>query len=307
MIKKILSGAVWFIFLYCCGCKSNGNSTPNDFSNTAETKTPVTTVIVSRQSMQNEIWLNATSTILNKSLVKSTVTGYIIKSSLRPGQYVKAGQTLFVLKTKEAQVIGDMLPDSLKFSGKINISASQSGYISQLNHQQGDYVQDGEQLCVIANRNSFVFLLQVPFEFSIDIKINSYLEMKLPDERRIEGRVASRMPSLDSVSQTQQYLLRTDLSLQLPENLIAKVKIITNSKQQAQVLPKAAVLSDESQSDYWVMKLINDSTAVKVPVKKGMEDSTQVEILTPQFPPGTEILNTGNYGLPDTALVRVQK
>ncbi len=30
------------------------------------------------------------------------------------------------------------------------------------------------------------------------------------------------------------------------------------------VLPKQAVLGNETQTEFWVMKLINDSTAVKV-------------------------------------------
>lgn len=306
MIKKILSGVILLFSLFLWGCKSNDSST-TDGSGNAAVKTPVTVVAVGRQSMQNVVWMNATSAILNKSPVKSTITGYIISSSLLPGQSVRAGQTLFVLKTKEAQVIGGLLPDSLRLSGNILIHAPKSGYISQLDHQQGDYVQDGEQLCIIADRSSFVFLLQVPFELSSDIKMKNHLEMELPDGRKIEGNVVSLMPSLDSVSQTQRYLLRVDTSLSLPENLIVKVRIITQSKQNVQVLPKAAVLSDESQRAYWVMKLINDSTAIKVPVEKGLEDSTQVEILSPEFSPGTKILNTGNYGLPDTALVLVQQ
>jgi uncharacterized NAD(P)/FAD-binding protein YdhS len=51
------------------------------------------------------------------------------------------------------------------------------------------------------------------------------------------------------------------------------------------------------------MKMINDSTAVKVPVKKGIETSDKVEILSPEFSPQDKILLNGNYGLADTAKV----
>jgi len=40
----------------------------------------------------------------------------------------------------------------------IRIAASQSGYITTLAHQVGDYVQDGEQLAVISNSKSFGFI-----------------------------------------------------------------------------------------------------------------------------------------------------
>jgi uncharacterized NAD(P)/FAD-binding protein YdhS len=71
-------------------------------------------------------------------------------------------------------------------------------------------------------------------------------------------------------------------------------------------LPKAAVLSDETQSEFWVMKMISDSTAVKVPVKKGIETGDRIEILSPTFNPADKIIITGNYGLPDTAKVKIE-
>jgi hypothetical protein len=53
------------------------------------------------------------------------------------------------------------------------------------------------------------------------------------------------------------------------------------------------------------MKLIDSATAVKVPVKKGLETKDRVEILSPAFAPSDRILLTGNYGLSDTAKVKV--
>ena len=70
-------------------------------------------------------------------------------------------------------------------------------------------------------------------------------------------------------------------------------------------MPKAAVLTDETQSEFWVMKLINDSTAVKTLVKKGIESGYRIEILSPLFSPQEKVLITGNYGLPDTAKVQI--
>jgi hypothetical protein len=53
------------------------------------------------------------------------------------------------------------------------------------------------------------------------------------------------------------------------------------------------------------MKMIDSTTAVKVPIKKGIETTDQVEILSPVFSTGDRILVTGNYGLPDTAKVKI--
>jgi len=51
--------------------------------------------------------------------------------------------------------------------------------------------------------------------------------------------------------------------------------------------------------------MMDSVTAVKVPVVKGIETNDRIEIVRPQFSLSDKILLTGNYGLPDTARVRV--
>jgi hypothetical protein len=53
------------------------------------------------------------------------------------------------------------------------------------------------------------------------------------------------------------------------------------------------------------MLLLDSVTAAKVPIKKGVETRERVEILEPRFKAGDKILLTGNFGLPDTARVKI--
>jgi uncharacterized NAD(P)/FAD-binding protein YdhS len=55
------------------------------------------------------------------------------------------------------------------------------------------------------------------------------------------------------------------------------------------------------------MKVVDSSTAVKVPVTKGLETNGQIEIVSPAFTATDEIVLTGNYGLPDTATIKIVK
>ena len=82
--------------------------------------------------------------------------------------------------------------------------------------------------------------------------------------------------------------------------MVKHIKINTVS------LLKSAVLSDETQSQFWIMKMIDSVTAVKVMITKGMETNDKVEILSPRLLKTDKILLTGNYGLPDTAKVEVK-
>jgi hypothetical protein len=93
----------------------------------------------------------------------------------------------------------------------------------------------------------------------------------------------------------------------LPENLSVLVQLSKSSKENAQVIDKSCVLSNETMDNFWVMKLINDTTAVKVVIKTGMTAGNKIEILSPAFTIHDRIINTGNYGLSDTAFVNIIK
>jgi hypothetical protein len=224
----------------------------------------------------------------------------------RPGRFVTKGQDLFVIRTKESQSLGNTisgLDSSLHFDGLIHIKAPGSGYVIGLAYKAGDYVQDGEQLAVISDAASFVFLLNLPYELKPFIPANKQFILKLPDSTQLTGYLDASMPVLDSASQTQSYQIRVSTHLNLPENLIAKVTLVKQTKAHAITLPKSAVLSDEMQTAFWIMKMMDSTTAVKVPVTKGMESATAVEILSPALKASDKVLLTGNYGLPDTAKV----
>lgn len=273
-------------------------------------QTPVTVTSISNQPLAEYAELNATSSFLQDNIVKSNVNGYVKLVNTQIGRHVTAGQTLFILKTKEAQSLGNTiskLDSSFHFSGIVRITAPEAGYVTLLPHQLGDYVQDGEQLAEISNSNSFGFVLNVPYELSRYVSQNKEVEVILPDSTHLKGIVASFMPTIDSTSQTQRVVIKVTPGITIPENLIAKVRILKSQKTNAISLPKQAILSDESQANFWVMKMIDSVRAVKVPVMKGIEADGRVEIIRPQFTTSDKILLTGNYGLPDTARVKIVK
>ena len=168
-------------------------------------------------------------------------------------------------------------------------------------------MQDGDQLAIITDTKSFVFLLDMPYELRPYIVNKKNLEMVLPDGEKLIGTITGNMPTMDAGSQTQRIILKVSASHSIPENLIAKVKVVKSFNGNANSLPKASVLTNETQSEFWVMKMIGDSIAAKVPIKKGIETSERIEILSPIFTASDKILVTGNYGLSDTAKVQIVK
>ena len=300
-------GVYIIIFFAIISCKTKAVDQEEE---SPSVKTPVSIITISKGTLEEDIELNATSSFLQKWIVRANATGYIQSDKVQLNSYVGRGQSLYSIKTKEAQSIGNSinaLDASFRFTGINSIKANGNGFISQINHQKGDYVQDGDQLAVITDTRSFVFLLDVPYELRPYIINKKSLEIVLPDGEKLQGSIYGNMPSMDVVSQTQSIVLRVNLTHPIPENLIAKVKVKKSYRENAIILPKTALLTDETQKIFWVMKLINDSTAVKVLVEKGIETVGKIEILSPVFSSTDKVLVSGNYGLADTANVQVVK
>jgi hypothetical protein len=296
---------VMLLLTLAFGCKTKVEA-PED---KLEVRTFVTLTNISIEPIAETIDLNAVSCFLKKSIIKCTTAGTIEDISVNLGNHIAKGQVLFTLKTKEALALeGNLKNDSnLNFKGLLKIKAAKSGIISNISHQKGDYVQEGDELATISEEGSLVFLLQVPFELRNYVYPGGKYDIELPDRTIEKGTMGDNLSAMDITSQTINYKVIPSVYKSLPENLIAKIRIVKKNKNIAFVLPKQAVLSDETQTNFWVMKLMNDSTAIKIPVTKGIETFEKVEILQPVFTQSDRFILTGNYGLPDTAKVSFQK
>ncbi len=309
-MKKIKTFFIAILLLTTAFTACKQNDTISNEGEIPEAKTPVTLTTVNIESISETIELRGTSVFQKKVSVKANTIGYVENVTIKIGDEVSLDQILFTIQTKEASALNNkniLKGTGIDFSGLIKIKSQKSGIITSLDHQKGDYVQDGDQLGIISDRSSLVFIMEVPFELHSYLKVNGDCEIVLPDNEIIKGKISTELPSVDAISQTQSFIVKPITNQKLPENLIAKIRITKSTKEKAIVLPKASLLADETQTQFWVMKLINDSTAVKISVKKGIETTDKVEIIAPQFNATDRIIFSGNYGLADTAKIVIQK
>jgi hypothetical protein len=297
----LLTGLVCLINFFSC---SNGQ---DHDEKTVRTVVPVTVITPRIGKMAEYTELMATSAFLVKAVIKSPLTGYVEKCSVSPGDKVTKNQVLFQLRTKEAVALQQDSLGSLNISGIATMKASIDGVVATVDHPQGDFVQEGDALGTLINPGSLVFLLEVPFEMKSMIRNDNEYKLILPGNKEISTFVRSVLPSMSGASQTQRVVLQPRSSTDIPENLMAKVKIVRSAKNSAVILPKTCILNDEIMENFWVMKLINDSIAVKIEVKPGMQGADSIEVVSPVFGSTDRILTSGNYGLGDTAIVRIIK
>jgi multidrug efflux pump subunit AcrA (membrane-fusion protein) len=290
--------AVFFI-----SCKDNAvTETPVDRT------VPVTLTTIDTSGITSYIDLNATATYLVKNTIKANATGYLNSVNVAINDFVSNGKELFSIKTREAKVLGNSInkiDPTLNFGGAIKVRSNANGIVTMVNVQQGDYVQDGDLLVTINDTNSFSLVLSLPYDLKKYLSIGQQLKITLPDATTRTATVYKFYPTVDAASQTQNVVLKIYGKQDIPENLIVKVRIYKSSNSNTVSLPKSAVLSDETQTDFWIMKMINANTAVKIPIKKGVETDERVEIISPVLSQKDKILLTGNYGVADTIKVKV--
>ena len=289
-------------------CHANA---PADEATGPPPRAQVQAVTVATQSLTQYRTFPATSTYPRKSTVTAPVAAYVTGVQVRLGDRVTAGQVLFTLETKERRALGgsiQRIDPSLKGFGLVSVTAPASGIVSVLNIQQaGDYLLEGSPLCTVAESSQLVFQLNLPYEYHALAQGNPRCTIVLPDSTRLTGTVLAPLASV-SPGQSEVYLVRpTNPPGVIPENLIVQVRLTQTRQPNAQTLPAACVLADETLHHFWVMKLVNDSTAVKVPVTLGVQNHTEIEIKTPVFGPRDRILSAGNYGLADTAHVKLTR
>lgn len=288
-----------FFLIILVGC-SNKKVADNQVS-----KTLVTITSVKMGVLNDSIVLTATSAYMDKSSITAPIASFIKKVYIHQGSLVRPGQLLFTVESKEARALNDF---AAKGMGIIKIRASKGGFVNSMVQQEGDYVTEGTVLCTIANRNSLVFQINVPYEYTEVVKRQKTCWVVLPDREVLRASIGRALISMNVQSQSQQYLAHIVGGGTLPEGLIAKAIIPKQNKDsQRQIILKGALQSDENMQNYWVMELLNDSVAVKIPVKIGNSNSQWIEILSPVISPSERIVLDGSYGLTDHALVQIAK
>ncbi len=298
---SVLTG---IIILNSCGQKADNTSNQN----TAKSYPHVVTTTIKTGNIGHHQTMNAYSQYLSKQTVRAPISGFLVQVFTDVGQSVKNGEQLFAMRTQEAAALAGtkLRNDSiLDFGGTIAVNAPKVGIINSIQYRKGAFVQQGDALAELISPRDVVFILNVPFDQVDKISQNKKVEIELPGRNPVPAHIGNKLPLTKGSGQVQSYLIHPDENLFVPENLNATIRLKTNEHKSAQLLPKKAVLSNETQDKFWVMKLINDTLAIRVDVTSGLQTDSIIEIVKPQFSKTDQILIDGQYGLEDSTRVQL--
>ena len=151
--------------------------------------------------------------------------------------------------------------------------------------------------------------VNVPFEYhDAHASVAQLVSLLLPDNTTTHGTVYLVRPFVDETSQTQEVLVKPNGTHIWPENMNLTVSFLKKCNYETTLLlPKNALLTNETQSKFWVMKIVQDSIAVEVPVQTGIKNDSVVEIIPGKLSLNDKIILEGGYGLPDSSVVKMVK
>ncbi|MCP9234734.1 efflux RND transporter periplasmic adaptor subunit [Lewinella sp. JB7] len=305
MTNRLIIGMLLVGYLIM-GCKKDA-ALPPVAPPAARIATQVVVGTPVRTTLRDSFLMNAVTVFTNRESIRATVTGYVDKTRVGVGTSVGAGQEVFVLQTREAAVLGEeILSDSsINITGMVPVVSRNTGIVTQLFYLDGDFVVEGDILAELTRPSALAIKLYVPFERGDLVRTGKRVQIRLPDGRLLAGTVGQLLPSEDIGSQTTPYLVALNTATYLPENLNLMVFVPGRVSRDALTVPASAIQTNEVQTSFWVMQLVNDSLAVRHDVHPGMRGDSLVELRGSSLNVGDRIVLQGAYGLEDSSLVSV--
>ncbi len=303
--KLLLIVFILISFGLICSCKDSGTIKEDP----ATVKTLVTLTSPEYSSLSEYLQFNAVTQFQRKDNIRATATGYITNVYFNPGNSIQKGSVFCTIATKEQRALEKLsaTDSSLqRFQKPLQVESNASGIISAINILSGDYVNEGDAIATVLEPGSLVLNLNVPYESHNLVYVGKSCEIYLPDGRILNSQISKILPTVDPKTLSQIYLINLG-NFSLPENLNVTVRIAVNQKTNALSLPTQAVQTDEEQKEFWVMKLMNDSIAVRVDVMTGTQNDSLTEIISDEISADDKIVLQGAYGLPDSSIVITTK
>ena len=179
-----------------------------------------------------------------------------------------------------------------------------SGVVAERMVKLGDRIGPATKLYVLVNMNSLISRAHIPGTELPNISVGqpARITTNLLPDLDFPGRIIRISPVVDPNSGTFRVTLAIDdAERKLRPGLFVTTNIVTATHDQAMLVPKRAVVYDDGYPHVFV---VQDSTARKIQLDLGFEDTQNWEVLS-GVSPGDSIVVVGQNGLKDQARVRV--
>ncbi len=305
-IGKLMTLKIFYIPLVLCFFSCKEHSTTK-----VVLKTPISVKAsnVNEQDLKEYLTFNGVTQYQKKENIRANVTGYISWMPFKIGDPIKLGQAFAHVRTKEQDALKEAIKiDSslAKFSNPLLINSNSSGILTVLNIQKNDYVAEGDVLATISQPNSLIIQVNVPYEYEDYIKIGTVCDVIFQNGESISSKITGSLPEIDPIAQSQTFFIALPYA-NLPENLNVIVKTMYREAKKSLCIPKEALQTNELMTDFWVMKIFNDTLAIKSSVVPLLRNDSLIQIKSEDVKLNDWVITEGSYEMQDSTLVAIQK
>jgi hypothetical protein len=301
-MKIIYKAAAFYLLMLVAGCRARNSETESEIVPYSDVQ--VTHPVIRDATITSEFQgiTRYTQTIE----IRAHVTGIITKVHISLSDKVSSKQVLFEIRPREASVLESLnITNKYIKSAADTVHAFSSGIVNQIAVQPGDFVQEGDLLATCVDQNSLRAVVYIPLEMNIVSMHNLSCSVLLPDGKTLSGIIGAALPAANEADQTNAFLVKLSESNALPENIHVKVLVKTGTVKQGLFVPYTALYGNEELSRFWVLKIMDDSMAVRIPVEKGITVDTLVQITGSDINTSDPIVYQGGYALPDSSFVTI--
>jgi membrane fusion protein (multidrug efflux system) len=178
------------------------------------------------------------------------------------------------------------------------------GVVSSRMIKVGNMVLQNSPTFRVTGLNPLIAVLHIPEKRLESLQEKQQVKLRIDalGGRMVEGRIARISPVVDPGTGTVKVTVETiDESRKLKPGMFARVSIIHDIHRGVPLLPKDAIISEDTESVVFVLK---DSTALRKRVTIGFRNTSHVEVLA-GLEVGDTVVTTGKSSLKDSSLVEV--
>lgn len=184
-----------------------------------------------------------------------------------------------------------------------DIRAPIDGVVMQRSVEVGDLVRSNQVVFAVADLEPLQARIRVPEKRMGQVQVGQEARITVdpvPD-RVFTASVRMISPGVDPASGTVKVTLDVPAEGVLRPGMFATVRIITDSRADALIVPKKALLLETDEDDVYVVR---DGKAVRQPIELGYIDGDRVQVVS-GLHEGDRVVTVGQEGLKEGAAVRL--
>jgi len=256
----VLLSVICFLFSVM-GC---GKKPPEEV-----TKVPVNVVKVKKGNIDEILFYVGDIKAQDEATVYPKVTGKIIEKIAKEGDSVKKGDVLVFIDRDEV---------GFKFE-KAPVESPINGLVGRIYVDKGMSVSPNLPVALVVNMDVVKVKIDVVEKDLPKVKVSQKAKIRVdayPNEV-FEGRVVEVSPVVDLLSRTAPIEIEIQNSEhRLKSGMFARVKILTKEKENVLIIPRDAIIKEDSSNYVFVVK---DSKVHRQKIEIGLCENNKFEVI----------------------------